>query len=274
MLGSLRVPLCSKSESGPYGKHAPQQSKTDRNNQTLNQLTPVSVGQQNSFSRQEYPAQLAGYIPCRKPSRVTALRPINTIHITGRIALSQFLLSLLLPFVMAFASAPATPPAVGEKAPDFTLVSQQGKRVQLSALTAKAPVVLVVLRGYPGYQCPLCNQQVHDFLKNAQGFADAKVQVVLIYPGPPDNNLPDNNLAARAKEFTADKSLPENFTLLLDPGYEFTNLYGLRWDAPKETAYPSTFLLDQKGIVFFAKVSKTHGGRTKAAEILDVLAKK
>ncbi|MBL8172113.1 MAG: redoxin domain-containing protein [Acidobacteria bacterium] len=170
---------------------------------------------------------------------------------------------------MAFASTPATPPAVGEKAPDFTLVSQQGKRVQLSALTAKAPVVLVVLRGYPGYQCPLCNQQVHDFLKNAQGFADAKVQVVLIYPG-----LPDNNLAARAKEFTADKSLPENFTLLLDPGYEFTNLYGLRWDAPKETAYPSTFLLDQKGIVFFAKVSKTHGGRTKAAEILDVLAKK
>ncbi len=266
MLGSLRVPLCSKSESGPYGKHAPQQSKTIRNNQTLNQLTPV---QQNSFSRQEYPAQLAGYIPCRKPSRATALRPINTIHITGRTALSQFLLSLLLPFVMAFASAPATPPAVGEKAPDFTLVSQQGKRVQLSALTAKAPVVLVVLRGYPGYQCPLCNQQVHDFLKNAQGFADAKVQVVLIYPG-----LPDNNLAARAKEFTADKSLPENFTLLLDPGYEFTNLYGLRWDAPKETAYPSTFLLDQKGIVFFAKVSKTHGGRTKAAEILDVLAKK
>lgn len=188
------------------------------------------------------------------------------------ITLQRILLSLLLPFLMVATSAPfhliSTPPAVGDKAPDFTLSTQQGKRVRLSDVIAKAPVVLVVLRGYPGYQCPLCNQQVHDFLKNAQGFADAKVQVILVYPGPPDN------LGARAGEFVADKKLPEHFDLLLDPGYEFTNLYGLRWDAPNETAYPSTFLIDQKGIVFFSKISKTHGGRTKAAELLEVLMKK
>lgn len=186
--------------------------------------------------------------------------------------LQHILLSLLLPFLMAATSAPlhtiSTPPGVGDKAPDFTLSTQQGKRVRLSEVTAKAPVVLVVLRGYPGYQCPLCNQQVHEFLNNAQGFADAKVRVILIYPGPPDN------LGARAAEFVADKKLPENFDLLLDPGYEFTNLYGLRWDAPNETAYPSTFLIDQKGSVFFSKISKTHGGRTKAAELLEVLMKR
>jgi peroxiredoxin len=162
----------------------------------------------------------------------------------------------------------STPPAVGDKAPDFALSTQQGKRVRLSERTAKAPVVLVVLRGYPGYQCPLCNLQVHDFLKNSQGFVEAKVQVILVYPGPPEN------LGARASEFTTDKKLPDNFELLLDPGYEFTNLYGLRWDAPKETAYPSTFLIDEKGIVFFAKISKTHGGRTKSAEILEALMKR
>jgi thioredoxin-dependent peroxiredoxin len=104
-----------------------------------------------------------------------------------------------------------------------------------------------------------------NFLKNAQGFADAKVRVILVYPGPPDN------LAARATEFVTDKKLPENFDLLLDPGYEFTNLYGLRWDAPNETAYPSTFMIDQSGIVFFSKISKTHGGRAKAAELLEVM---
>ena len=71
-----------------------------------------------------------------------------------------------------------------------------------------------------------------------------------------------------------DKQLPENFDLVLDPDYEFTNLYGLRWDAPKETAYPSTFLLDQQGKVFFAKVSKSHGGRTNAAELIEALAKR
>ena len=188
------------------------------------------------------------------------------------IALQGLLLSLLLPFMMAINSASlhatSTPPVVGDKAPDFTLSTLQGKRVRLSEVTAKAPVVLVALRGYPGYQCPLCNQQAHDFLKNAQGFADAKARVILVYPGPPDN------LGARAIEFVADKNLPENFDLLLDPGYEFINLYGLRWDAPNETAYPSTFLIDQKKIVFFSKVSKTHGGRTKAAELIEMLMKR
>ena len=164
-------------------------------------------------------------------------------------------------------AAVSTPPAVGDKAPDFTLATIGGKKVRLSELTAKSPVVLVVLRGFPGYQCPLCNQQVHSYLKQAQEFTSAGARMVLVYPGPSEN------LGDRASEFLKDKQLPENFELLLDPGYEFTNLYGLRWDAPKETAYPSTFLIDQKGIVFFAKISKTHGGRASAAELLEALAK-
>ena len=186
-------------------------------------------------------------------------------------ALKRLFFSLSLLFLMVATvtaqSKTSAPPAVGDKAPDFTLSTLQGKSVRLSEATAKSKVVLVVLRGYPGYQCPLCNQQVHEFLKNAQGFADAKAHVILVYPGPPDN------LGARATEFTADKKLPEHFELLLDPGYEFTNLYGLRWDAQNETAYPSTFLIDQKGTVFFSKISKTHGGRTKATELVELLKK-
>ncbi|MDX2033609.1 MAG: redoxin domain-containing protein [Blastocatellia bacterium] len=108
--------------------------------------------------------------------------------------------------------------------------------------------------------------QVQDYIKNAQGFADAKTRVILVYPGPREI------VQEKANEFVSNKKLPENFEMLLDPDYEFTNLYGLRWDAPKETAYPSTFLIDQKGVVFFARVSKTHGGRTKATEILEALA--
>ena len=77
----------------------------------------------------------------------------------------------------------------------------------------------------------------------SQGFTDAGAHVVLIYPGPPQD------LGARANEFLADKKLPNNFDLLVDPGYTFTNLYGLRWNATQETAYPSTFLVDQQGVV-------------------------
>ena len=55
---------------------------------------------------------------------------------------------------------------------------------------------------------------------------------------------------------------------VLDPDYAMANAYALRWDAPRETVYASTFVLDGKGIVRFAKFSRTHGGRTKAADVL------
>ena len=51
-----------------------------------------------------------------------------------------------------------------------------------------------------------------------------------------------------------------------------TNLYGLRWDAPHETAYPSTFILDKKGIIVFEKVSHSHGDRLSAQDALEHLA--
>lgn len=160
----------------------------------------------------------------------------------------------------------AAPPAMGDKAPEFTLSNMQGSKMKLSDFTAKSAVVLVVLRGYPGYQCPYCTRQIQEFVSNAEAFKKQGVNVVFIYPGPPDD------LPGKAAESAAGKQLPENFTLLLDPGYEFTNLYNLRWDAPKETAFPSTFLINREGKVFFAKISNSHGGRTSAAEILDALA--
>lgn len=164
--------------------------------------------------------------------------------------------------------ATAAPPFVGEKAPDFSLATPAGNNVQLSQMVAKGPVVLVVLRGYPGYQCPYCNRQVQDFISSAQAFSDAGAQVLMVYPGP------RQDLGSKANDFLVGKQLPANFNLVLDPGYQVTNQYGLRWDAPKETAYPSTFLLDRNGIVYFMKIAKEHGGRTTAAEILDAVPKR
>ena len=44
----------------------------------------------------------------------------------------------------------------------------RNKKVKLSALAKDGPVVLVVLRGFPGYQCPACSQQVRDFREHAK----------------------------------------------------------------------------------------------------------
>jgi len=168
---------------------------------------------------------------------------------------------------LAGLAAAALPPGVGDRAPDFALQSLRGETVRLSQVTAKGPVVLIVLRGFPGYQCPICNRQVREFLGEAKAFTGAGAQVVMIYPGP------GQDLKSRAEEFTADKTFPDNFHLLLDPDYQFTNLYRLRWNAPRETAYPSTLLIDRKGMVFFARISDSHGGRATAAEVLEALGK-
>jgi peroxiredoxin len=162
----------------------------------------------------------------------------------------------------------AETPEVGSKAPDFTLSTPEGQQISLAGITGKGKIVLVVLRGYPGYQCPYCQKQVHDFQLNAAKFAQSNARVLLVYPGPPAD------LGEKAKEFMAKQGeLPANFNLVIDPDYKFTNQYGLRWDAPHETAYPSTFVLDPKGMILYRKISHSHGDRTSADEVLAELAK-
>ncbi|HKV98679.1 MAG TPA: peroxiredoxin family protein [Vicinamibacterales bacterium] len=157
-------------------------------------------------------------------------------------------------------------PKEGEKAQDFSLVSLQGRVVRLSAEIARGPVVLVVLRGWPGYQCPFCTRQFGEYLRNAADIEATGAHVLFVYPGPAEG------LKAHAEEFTKAAPPPAVFQLLLDPDYAFTLAYGLRWDAPQETAYPSTFVLDRRGVVTFARTSRTHGDRVPVADVLKALA--
>jgi peroxiredoxin Q/BCP len=157
----------------------------------------------------------------------------------------------------------ATPPGMGQKAPDFTLSTPTGVPIELSKQTGKSSIVLVVLRGFPGYQCPYCQKQVHDFIEHAPEFAAKRTSVLLVYPGPPAN------LDQHAREFLATQAnLPTNVILVTDPDYAMINLYDLRWNAPSETAYPSTFIIDQKGTIKFEKISHSHDDRTVALDIL------
>jgi peroxiredoxin len=143
-----------------------------------------------------------------------------------------------------------------------------GKTVRVSELTKQGQVVLVVLRGWVGYQCPICTRQVGDLRAHAKELADAGAKVVLVYPGPADG------LKEHAEEFVSGKGLPANFNFVLDPRMQFVSDWGLRWDAPNETAYPSTFVIDTDGKIRFAKISTSHGGRASAAEILAALNSK
>jgi peroxiredoxin len=174
---------------------------------------------------------------------------------------------ILLSTLFFGAPAFAATPAIGAKAPDFTLSTPTGKAVHMSKEQHGHELVLVVLRGFPGYQCPYCVRQVHDFIDHASDFAAKNTRVLLVYPGPPAD------LDQHAKEFLEKQAeLPSNVVLVTDPDYAMTNMYGLRWDAPHETAYPSTFVLDKKGTIVFEKISHTHGDRLSAQDALDHLS--
>ena len=182
-------------------------------------------------------------------------------HATRR-PLRLFSSVLALTFAMA---ASAAPPQIGEKAPAFTLNDLQGNKMTLTSQAKKGSVVLLMLRGYPGYQCPFCTLQVQSYLKQAKNFG--KTSVIMVYPGPADG------LKQHADEFVSGKTLPANFHLLLDPDFEFTKRYDLRWDAPGETSYPSTFVIDRKDVIRFAKISHSHGDRAKVEDVLKALGK-
>ncbi len=168
----------------------------------------------------------------------------------------------------ALVAAAEQTPVVGKQARDFELKALGGEEVKLSTEVEKGPVVLVVLRGYPGYQCPVCTGQAGDYIAKAEQFKAAGAQVLFVYPGPVDR------LAERAAEFVRGKDYPAQFQILLDPDYGFVNSYGLRWDAQNETTFPATFIIDSKQNVAFAKISQGHGDRSKAADVLKFMTGK
>lgn len=168
-------------------------------------------------------------------------------------------------FVVAASSAAAATPGADDLAPNFTLRTLDDQSVALKALADTSPVVLVVLRGWPEYQCPVCSRQVQDYIASAARFAERGARVLMVYPGPADK------LKAHAQEFLQNKTWPADFLFVIDPDYAFTNAYGLRWEAKKETAYPSTFIIGRGGRIRFAHVSKSHGDRVSAARALTEL---
>ena len=158
------------------------------------------------------------------------------------------------------------PPAVGEKAPDFTLTSLDGARVQLSQEVARGPVVLVVLRGFPTYQCPFCTRQFVDYLGHADSLSKTGARVLFVYPGSAEG------LNDHAKALVAGRPIPPSYQILMDPDYAFTVAYNLRWAAPQETAYPSTFVIDRRGVITFGRTSRVHDDRVSTGEVLKALA--
>jgi peroxiredoxin len=175
-------------------------------------------------------------------------------------SLPALLLAVSLPSV-------AATPSVGQRAPDFTLSTPAGEQLSLSALASRGNVVLIVLRGYPGYQCPFSQLQFKSYQQTAAQFAALGAQVLFVYPGTDGKDL-----ASDANQMIGGSTLPPNVHVVIDPNYQFTSQYGLRWDAPNQTAYPSTFLVGKGRTVIFAHTGHTSSDQTPPTDALAVLS--
>ncbi len=158
--------------------------------------------------------------------------------------------------------------AINDKAIDFELPIVDGDGyLSLSDEYRQGPVVVVVLRGYPGYQCPLCSRQVGSLANRAKTLSRYAHRVILVYPGEAEL------LERHAEEFMGSRSLPRPLTIVRDDDMKMVSDWGLRWNAPRETAYPATYVIDKNGRVRWSEVSSSHAGRTSAGEIIAQLKK-
>ena len=104
-----------------------------------------------------------------------------------------------------------------------------GKRVKLSELTARGPVVLTWYRG--GW-CPYCNIALRGFHKSLPEIRAVGATLVALSPETPDNTLS-----------TKEKNQLE-FEVLSDRGNKVAHAYGVAYKVPKVVVEQSKGRLD------------------------------
>jgi peroxiredoxin Q/BCP len=145
----------------------------------------------------------------------------------------------------------------GEKAPAFSGIDQNGKKISLADYKGKK----LVLYFYPQDDTPTCTLQAcnlrdHYGLLRKNGFE-------IIGISPDDSN--------KHKKFETKYQLP--FTLVADTSHVILNKYGV-WDQKKLFGHQymgvlrTTFVIDEKGFIrkiFLHPKSKTHAEEILAA---------
>lgn len=76
--------------------------------------------------------------------------------------------------------------AAGDRATDFETVTAKGRRVALSGLLTKGPVVLVFLR-YVG--CPLCRMHLEELQRETRNVSESGYQLLVVLESSSENIL-------------------------------------------------------------------------------------
>jgi peroxiredoxin len=146
-------------------------------------------------------------------------------------------------------------PEIGEQAPDFTLVDQDGNEIKFSDFRGKN----VILAFYPFDFSPVCTVEFGCFQDDLSKLNDLNAQVLGVSVDSKYSH----------KEFATKLRL--NFPLLSDFNREVCKLYGtLREEGFSERAY---FIIDKQGIVRFKYLMPTPKERLENEQLIEALNK-
>lgn len=151
---------------------------------------------------------------------------------------------------------------VGDKAPTFTLLDADGKKVSLSSYKGRK----VIIYFYPAAMTPGCTKQACDFRDSLAELNEAGLDVIGISPDKPE----------KLAKFRDRDGV--NFPLLSDPDKTTLTAYGAFGEKKLygkivEGVIRSTFVVDEKGNIEVAQYNvKAAHTTTKIKKILEQVA--
>ncbi len=150
--------------------------------------------------------------------------------LTGLLPALAMLLTLSRPVAVTAGDVPT----VGSMAPDFTLSSQEGKKVSLHDFRGE----WVVLYFYPKDMTPGCTIEAHNFQRDQKEYDARKAAIVGVSVDTVDSHV----------QFCTKENL--TFKLLADPEKKVVTVYGSTQSfGPNVVAARHTFLIDPKGVI-------------------------
>lgn len=166
----------------------------------------------------------------------------------------------------------------GTKVTEFSLVSHNGKKTDMTTLLKQSPLLVVFYRG--GW-CPYCNLQIRELTKTWPEFQQRGVTPVLISA----DSVEGAALASTSYDIPfpvlsdSDLSAHKAFDVVLDiddENYKLYQSYGIELEAwsgkgHHKISVPSVFLVDSEGTVLWAHASKDYETRPSATQLLSVI---
>lgn len=165
------------------------------------------------------------------------------------------------------------PLLIGEKAPNTSLKTIDGKSVSFLETLDKKKTILVFYRG--GW-CPYCNQHLSALAEAEPELIKLGYKIIAISPDS-------------SKSLQETKSKDEvNYTLISDSKNNFSKAFGIAFEAPKNyekyllkgsdnvnssiIPVPSVFILDKEGTILFEYIAPDYKHRL-SNELLMAVAK-